>query len=338
MRLMPSSRPPDTAQQERTHRPNQEQLDPGEGDAVDQTVTVADGHDNELVVTAAAAATATSAPSAAPAPAAAVVCSLALGGQAEESPVVAVATAPPALVELQPTDDFVSAPSALFGCSLSQAQLDVPSPGADDTVSATNDTPPSAPHDAVPSAANTTTTMSSSFDGGLTTRSESDDMEIKNRAVTSAFAATFPTSATASYDGNTSVRGVMAVPAPTELITASRIQELIEICHATNTGDDTGYSFRELVRFLGRTFCDPACIRASFELTACHREKDIDDTVGAASPIDTRDVDRKSKVKGFPEQVCSAVAVTAAAQEAAVAGEKKGQERYFQNDRHLDRQ
>lgn len=46
-----------------------------------------------------------------------------------------------------------------------------------------------------------------------------------------------------------------------ELITPERVQELIEVGRTTKEG------FRELIRFLGRTLSNPACVSASFSLT-----------------------------------------------------------------------
>lgn len=45
-----------------------------------------------------------------------------------------------------------------------------------------------------------------------------------------------------------------------ELITPRRILELVEVCRATEE------SFRELIRFVGRTLSNPACVSASFAL------------------------------------------------------------------------
>eukprot|EP00752_Nemacystus_decipiens_P004319 g3945.t1 len=51
-----------------------------------------------------------------------------------------------------------------------------------------------------------------------------------------------------------------------ELITPCRIVELVEVCRTTQE------NFRELIRFLGRTLSDPACVSASFALRQPERE------------------------------------------------------------------
>ncbi|CAM9392835.1 unnamed protein product, partial [Laminaria digitata] len=49
-----------------------------------------------------------------------------------------------------------------------------------------------------------------------------------------------------------------------ELITPERIQELIEVGRTTEEG------FRELIRYLGRTLSNPACVSTSFSLEPGH--------------------------------------------------------------------
>ena len=61
-----------------------------------------------------------------------------------------------------------------------------------------------------------------------------------------------------------------------ELITPERVQELIEV------GRTTGEGFRELIRYLGRTLSNPACVSTSFSLVPRPQG-----TTGVASPQPT---------------------------------------------------
>lgn len=62
-----------------------------------------------------------------------------------------------------------------------------------------------------------------------------------------------------------------------ELITPERVQELIEVGRTTEEG------FRELIRFLGRTLSNPACMSASFSLTP-HLQEETTSPGGVTPP------------------------------------------------------
>ena len=89
-----------------------------------------------------------------------------------------------------------------------------------------------------------------------------------------------------------------------ELITPCRILELVEVCRTTQE------NFRELIRFLGRTLSDPACVSASFALPRSPPGRDSTGNTKAETEARLRPPDVVGLNDGIPPSTTTTTTTT----------------------------